>query len=202
MSIQATSWAFEQRGLKPSAKLVLVYLADCHNGHTKRCDPMQTTLAAQCEMSRSGVNRKLNELEERGFIKRVQRSDKQTKRQKSTFYILGCDPDLMQDVDIPVSQNRTRDSAKAVSQKQPKPCPKNDQSRVPTVAHEPESKPEGTGAGAREASELDEIAKFWAERINAKKSVTASAIKISVAQRMLELGLVSEEDLRQRRIAW
>lgn len=32
MSNRAMLWAFEQKGLKPATKLILVFLADCHNG--------------------------------------------------------------------------------------------------------------------------------------------------------------------------
>ena len=123
MSHKATAWAFDQRGLRPAAKLVLVYLADCHNAHTRRCDPMQETLAAHCEMSRSTVNLHLKNLEERRLIKRIQRTNKHTKKQKSTFYILGCDENLTQDIEKPVSENRTRDLGGAVSEKSPFPCP-------------------------------------------------------------------------------
>lgn len=138
MSVEAVNWAFAQRGLKPAMKLVLVYLADCHNRHTKRCDPSQELLASECEMSRSTLNVHLKSLEEGGYIRRVQRSNSRTKTQKSTLYILGFDVDQPQDVDKAVSEIRTRKTPRAVSGKQAKPCPENGQSRVRTVGHEPE----------------------------------------------------------------
>jgi DNA-binding transcriptional regulator YhcF (GntR family) len=161
------SWAFAQGGLKPATKLVLVYLADCHNAHTRQCDPSQQTLAEQCCMARSTVNEHLNILEREHLITRIQRSDKKTKQQNRTFYILGFEKSQTQDVEKAVSGNRTRDgqkavsgkrvkavsgNGKAVSGKQPKPCPENGQSRVRTVGHEPESnlkKPECARAGTR-----------------------------------------------------
>nr|WP_251134560.1 helix-turn-helix domain-containing protein [Falsiruegeria litorea] len=159
------SWAFAQGGLKPATKLVLVYLADCHNAHTRQCDPSQQTLAEQCCMARSTVNQHLNILERERLIERIQRSDKKTKQQNRTFYILGFEQHSGQDVEKAVSGNRTRGSqkavsgkqakavsgnAKAVSGKQAKPCPENGQSRVRTVGHEPEynlKKPEGARGG-------------------------------------------------------
>lgn len=198
MSIPAMNWAFAQRGLKPATKLVLVCLADCHNAHSRRCDPSQKTLAEECCMSRSTVNVHLNLLEERGLIRRVQRSDKRTRKQLSSHYVLGCDMDAVPgekpvseirtggqegagkavseirtggEAEEAVSGNRTRDvragrgavseirtretresrvrnpdtgKGRAVSGKQPIPCPENGQSRVRTVGHEPEKNLKGT----------------------------------------------------------
>lgn len=202
MSHRATNWALEVRGVKPTTRMVLIYLSDCHNSQTGECFPRQDTLAEMCEVSRSTVNLHLAELEKQGLIKRVQRVNKRTKKKKSTFYILGCDGDLAQDVEKAVSEYRTRDSGKAVSEKTPKPCPKNRQSRVRAVGHKPVINREKNSAGAREATELDGIAELWAKAIKAGKGVVASAIKTSVAQRMLELGLVSEADLKKHRISW
>lgn len=202
MSIQAINWAFQQRELKPAMKLVLVCLADCHNGHTGQCDPTQITLAEQCEMGRSTLNRHLNTLEDLGLIRRIQRSNKRTNRQQNTFYILGFDEKNIRDVEKAVSYIGTRKKAKAVSQKAGFPCPKKRQSRVPPVGHKPELNRKEQGAGAREASELDGIAKFWADRIKAGLGVTSSAIAVGTAQRMLQLDLVSEDDLRKHRISW
>ena len=144
MSHRATSWAFSQQGLKPATKLILVYLADCHNDHTGRCDPAQKTLAEGCGMSRSTVNLHLNWLEAEGYIRRVQRADKRTNKQENTLYILGCDDGKetgknggksagKQDGKA-VSENRTRDGAEPCpnsrTRDKEKPCPKNRDSRV------------------------------------------------------------------------
>ncbi|MBT9386959.1 helix-turn-helix domain-containing protein [Pseudooceanicola sp. CBS1P-1] len=107
MSIEAMNWAFAQRELKPATKLVLVFLANCHNQHTRRCDPSQQTLAEECCISRSTVNVHLNELERLGLIRRVQRSDKATRKQLSSLYLLGCD--FQEEAAAqPVSEIRTR----------------------------------------------------------------------------------------------
>ncbi len=152
MSHEATNWAIKQRGLKPGAKLVLWHLADCHNGHTGRCDPSQGLLAHLCEMSRSTLNVHLSALEAAGLIRRVQRSDRVTRRQQSTFYVLGVDggkPQAAQDVEgqtqdvvPPCPETGLGTEAEqaddpcpetglgAVSGKSQKPCPENGDSRV------------------------------------------------------------------------
>ena len=127
MSHEATNWAIKQRGLKPAAKLVLWNLADRHNKDTRRCDPDQTLLAYDCEISRSSLNNQLNILEDAGLIHRVNRVNPKTNRQENTFYILGLDFSKKLDVVHAVSKNCTR---KAVSKKEQKPCPKKEQSRV------------------------------------------------------------------------
>lgn len=86
MSHAATNWAVQQRGISLGAKLVLWHLADRHH-RDMGCFPSQATLAEDCEMSRSSVNNHLSELERAGLIRRIQRSDRTTKRQQSTLYI-------------------------------------------------------------------------------------------------------------------
>ena len=87
MSHSATNWAIKQRGLRPFAKIVLWHLCDRHNPD-QGCFPMQETLAYDCEMSKSGLNNLLKELERDGYIRREKRVDRATKQQKSTRYIL------------------------------------------------------------------------------------------------------------------
>lgn len=48
---------------------------------------------------------------------------------------------------------------------------------------------------------VDETCKFWAERINSTGYVAASAVSVQVALRMVELGLVTRDQLRARGIA-
>ena len=127
MSHKATNWAISQRGLKPASKLVLWHLADCHNGHTSRCDPSQDRLAYDCEISRASLNNHLNHLEERNLIRRTKRYDNDNKKQLTTFYILGFDMPDLQNVAPPVSKNETQE---AVSKKTAKPSPKKAESRV------------------------------------------------------------------------
>ena len=199
MSVEAVQWAFGRRGLKPAPKLVLVFLADCHNRHTKRCDPSQALLASECEMSRSTLNVHLNTLEEGGFIRRVQRSNAKTKRQKSTLYVLGCDDEKLQNVDNPVSGIRTRKTPKAVSGKQPKPCPENGQSRVRTVGHKPEENQKRT-ARARNSPQYftdDERgeAKQIADHIRGGGRINAAAVGGRVRMCIATMNLLTDDQL-------
>jgi hypothetical protein len=204
MSIEATNWAFSQRGLKPAAKLVLVFLADCHNKHTKQCDPSQALLASECEMSRSTLNLHLNTLEEGGFIRRVQRSNARTKTQKRTLYVLGCDEGKPQDVDKPVSEIRTRKKPKAVSEKQPFPCPKNGRSRVRTVGHEPEGNQKRTARAriaapfftADERSEAGQIA----DHIRGGGRINAVAVGNRVRCCIAAKELLTDEEITKHRL--
>lgn len=127
MSHKATNWAITQRGLKPTSKLILWHLADCHNGHTSRCDPSQARMAYDCEISPSTLNEHLKILEERGLIRRVKRFNNDTKQQQTTFYILGFDMPDLQNAAPTDSGIRTR---KADSGKQAKPTPEKAESRL------------------------------------------------------------------------
>ena len=115
MSHKATNWAFEQQGVKPSAKLVLLCLADRHNPD-KGCFPSQETLAIDACMSRRSVNDQLNILENLGLIVRKQRIDPATGKHKSTEYLLNFEliirvQNLHMD-EMPVCKSRQEPCAK------------------------------------------------------------------------------------------
>lgn len=88
MSHKATLWAIEQRGLKPTTKIILWHLCDRFNPDYG-CFPSQQRLAQDCEISRSTLNEHLARLEASGLLRRVPRIDPATKRQMATRYILG-----------------------------------------------------------------------------------------------------------------
>lgn len=156
MSHKATNWAVEQRGLKPATKVVLWHLADRHNNDLG-CFPSQERLAEDCEMSRSTLNLHLNTLEERGLIRREQRWHKDTKKQKNTRYRLAFEADF----ETAGPQNPCPKSGHGikrdpVSEKEPIPCPKNDDSRVRNSDTNPVREP-GTQPGSAQAREDGEI---------------------------------------------
>jgi helix-turn-helix protein len=93
MSHQGTNWAIQQRGLKPTSRIVLWHLCDRYNPDYG-CFPSQARLAYDCEISRAGLNTHLAKLEQRGLLRRVRRVDPITKRQMSTRYILGFEEDF------------------------------------------------------------------------------------------------------------
>jgi hypothetical protein len=100
MSHAATNWAIQQRGLKPTTKIVLWHLCDRFNPDFG-CFPSQEQLAHDCEISRSTLNDHLTLLESAGLIRRVQRLNPGTKRQMPTRYILAFEPGFTQDRAVP-----------------------------------------------------------------------------------------------------
>jgi DNA-binding transcriptional ArsR family regulator len=71
MSIQAVAAAVEVQGLAPATKLVLMLLANRHNGDTGLCYPKQETLAAEAGMSVRSLRTHIIELEKAGMICRA-----------------------------------------------------------------------------------------------------------------------------------
>jgi hypothetical protein len=88
MSHAATNWAIQQRGLKPTTKIVLWHLCDRFNPDYG-CFPTQERLAQDCEIGRATLNRHLDDLEARGLIRRVPIVDTKTGQQRPTRYLLG-----------------------------------------------------------------------------------------------------------------
>jgi DNA-binding MarR family transcriptional regulator len=162
MSHEATNWAVKQKGLRPIAKIVLWHLADCHNP-VQGCFPTQDYLASEAEVSRASVNRILTELEQSGIIRREQQVDPDTRRQLPTRYRLAFEKDFEPlHVDGRVSGLDTEEK--------PKPCLKNDESRVSktavSVSHSSETltsnrTSKGTGNALRAASEQVSFDDVW-----------------------------------------
>ena len=118
MSHKATNWAILQRGLMPATKLVLWYLCDRHNPDYG-CFPSQGQLAADAEISRASLNVHLEKLETGGLIRRQRRVDEDTRKQRSTRYILGFEDDF--------GREPCPESGHGIGQK---PCPDFAKSRV------------------------------------------------------------------------
>jgi hypothetical protein len=160
MSHAATNWAIQQRGLKPTTKILLWHLCDRFNPDFG-CFPSQEQLAEDCEISRSTLNEHLALLETTGLVRRVQRLNPGTKRQMPTRYILAFEPGFAQNWPNPCPEtghghnvqddqpfvipenaaeilashmdNRTpcpKTGRGAVSEFEPEPCPENASSRV------------------------------------------------------------------------
>lgn len=62
-------WVMSVRGLRPGSKVVLMVLADLCSA-SGWCSVAQDELASECEISKSGLNRFLAELEARELITR------------------------------------------------------------------------------------------------------------------------------------
>jgi len=65
-----TALAMKQVGLKPATKIVLYWLADCHNGETGQCFPSHKYLAKQCEMTDRSIRTHIELLEKSGLIRK------------------------------------------------------------------------------------------------------------------------------------
>ena len=149
MSHDATNWAIRQRGhnLSASAKIVLWHLCDrYHPDHG--CFPSQETLAADCEISRSGLNNILTELEAVGLIAREQRRSEHTNRQKSTVYRFAFEPDFIRK---PCPESGHGNEVEAESKNDEKPSPKNDESRVQNLDSNPVIEPVRLTSNLRES---------------------------------------------------
>ncbi len=149
MSHVATKWALKLRGLKPATKIVLLNLADHHNAKTGQCNPMQETLAEECEMSRSTLNVHLAELERLTLIRRNAMFDGKTGMNRPTSYSLSGFKEC------PASEIRTR----AMSGKRTKkPCPENAENHVrnpdSNLGKEPGNLARATGGAKRAMSAI------------------------------------------------
>lgn len=82
-----TALAMQQKGLKPSTKIVLYWIADHHNGETGECFPSHRRLAELCECSDRDVRRQINKLVEVGLIS-VENRSRENGSQTSNAYRL------------------------------------------------------------------------------------------------------------------
>lgn len=73
MSAKAVGWALEQK-LEPVPKLILVAIADCMNGETRKCCPSQRYIAAQASVSERTVRTYVAELEQKRLLRRIRRT--------------------------------------------------------------------------------------------------------------------------------
>lgn len=87
MSVQAMAWAFDMQMESPSAKLVLLALANFADEEGK-CWPSQERLAAMSSQSVDSVQRRLKELVELGFITTIRRA------RKSSVYCVAWSPSM------------------------------------------------------------------------------------------------------------
>jgi hypothetical protein len=72
MSHHASTWAWAQVGIDDGQKIVLLCLADHHNGETGRCDPSLPTIMRRCGIrAKDTVIERLRALEAGDFIETV-----------------------------------------------------------------------------------------------------------------------------------
>lgn len=104
-----TALAMKQKGIKPSAKIVLYWLADHYNGETKECFPSHKRLAECCEMTRQSIINQLRILEESGFINILPRYRDNGSHTSNTYKLLLVDvekdKEVVKNFDIPSQKN-------------------------------------------------------------------------------------------------
>lgn len=83
MSIKIMHEAWQVKGITPTAKLILMCLADHANEQDRTCWPAISLIADKCDVSRSTVKRHLIELQELGLIAKRSRTGDST-----LFFIL------------------------------------------------------------------------------------------------------------------
>lgn len=90
MSRIATDWAWKQKNISQTQKIVLLALADRHNPDTGDCFPSIARIADDCCMSEGGVKKSLNELVALSLITKVERRVERA-RNKTNQYELHLD---------------------------------------------------------------------------------------------------------------
>lgn len=209
MSHKATQWlaSLEAERLSSGGFRVLFHLCDCHNP-SNGCYPSQSYLRSATGLSNSGLNKVLATLEADGLISRRQRFERATQRKKTTLYMFafekGFQPALREATDPPVQRVDTPLSGVGSnSTKTPFPSPLLGQSHLHASGDKPVKEPvKKTRARGEGQTEYDQAAKFWADRVNADKPISSSAIAIKVAHRMLALDLCTPDQLRQIGVAF
>ncbi|MGI3213201.1 helix-turn-helix domain-containing protein [Roseovarius tibetensis] len=151
MSHAATNWAIQQRGLKPTTKIVLWHLCDRFNPDYG-CFPSQSRLAHDCEISRSTLNEHLALLETARLLRRVKRLHPVTKRQMPTRYILGFEPGFTPDTPDPCPETGHGIAARDADSPEPdERAPEAGAAAVDTALPCPRS---GHGSDARPVSDF------------------------------------------------
>ena len=201
MSHKATTWLSELAAelLSSSEFRVLFHLCDCHNP-SEGCFPKQSYLLHATGVSNGTLNNALSAIEAKGLIRRVRTIDEGTKRRRPTRYILGFEIEKPQE---PSPETGDGKSAKpspengdgAISKKTRKPSPKKRGFHLQPTGEqepviEPVREPRAQNGGKKNGRTIDEMARFWAVKIEAGSFIPSSAISGAIARRMVALELV------------
>jgi len=88
MSGKMMSWAWTQK-LDDTTRLVLLYLAHCHNDKTGQCNPKLSTISDALGKSERHIRRAVTKLEEMGLISRELRHTKQGGQAANNYALAG-----------------------------------------------------------------------------------------------------------------
>jgi hypothetical protein len=87
MSFQAMTWALRQKTGNPTAKAILLALANYADDEGS-CFPGQERLAEECECSVRTIQRQMEYLESKGFLRRSRRADGRGARTSDRYFLL------------------------------------------------------------------------------------------------------------------
>ena len=116
MSFVASGWAWQAEVSRSSAQLVLLALAECHNGETGLCCPSIKFISQLTSLDRKAIMRAIKILENGGFIL-VDRTDGRHNR-----YVLQISTVLGTGAEVGPVPKRYKTSAQKVQSQ----CPKGD----------------------------------------------------------------------------
>lgn len=102
MSLEAMSWALQQKTGATSLKLVLLLLANRHNADTGQCNPSIAKIASETEISPRQVKRILKDLADGGFLT-IEEKTRDNGSQSANQYTLHMSPGGVMGVPPPVS---------------------------------------------------------------------------------------------------
>ncbi len=163
--------------VKGSHKLVLMLLADAHNGHTGACFPSQEWITERSGVADSTVLAVLKDLEEWGLLKRRTRSLGRGKGSRRDIelcldILTPGNLDLLNSGDRPL-ENECLDPQKT----------------APPLKEEPEREPEVTGNAGAKDDHSDVLKAFWdgspdkARERSSKKRLSEAVAKIVRARK-------------------
>lgn len=176
MSNKAMTWAIDC-GVRGSHKLVLILLADCHNGSTGACFPAQQWIAEKGGIAKSTIQAVLNDLEEWGFITRETKALGRGKGSKTQFEL---HLDIFEPQIIGPQNTGVRPTESSDLDPQNSGSPYKDK---------PESEPEGTGSlGATCLME-----KMWRAAPDMSRKRSSRKLVLAACKAQLKAGIPAEQ---------
>jgi len=176
VSNKAMAWAVDCK-VKGSHKLVLMLIAEAHNGHTGACFPSQEWIEEKSGLADSTVLSILKDLEEWGFLSRHTKSLGRGKGSRRDFelHLETFDPQIL---DLLNSGVRGLEN----TQLDPQPA-------RPPLKEEPEREPEVTGNAGAKDDHSEVLKAFWdsspdkARERSSKKRLSEAVSKIVRARK-------------------
>jgi len=189
MSYEAVGWAKRVTGLNdPSAKSLLIVLCDELRRGSDTVEVYSSDLCLWTDLSERSRRRAAQRLEEAGLIR----------RERNKGGIRSGDgrgiPAVYRIIGAPSKPGHSDRVAAVKPGHSDRPLPGH--SDRPLPGHGGRQVPVAGKASAR-ADAREEVLKFFASKIRAKSFVPPSALKQGEAERMVSLGMITPEELRE-----